>query len=137
MAKNRQCIICGKPIASCMSWSRIINHKTIYFCDHKCRENWHKRTTIGEYNINGKSVISDVTVKIFSDDGNAEISNPDATPLIEITLNVMRFDKMYSKGVTRKNHTFYWEGKIPDKFKALNLNTIEAKIIELISKATS
>ena len=120
-----------------MSWPRIINHKTIYFCDHKCRENWHKRTTIGEYNINGKSVISDVTVRIFSDDGNAEISNPDATPLIEITLNIMRFDKMYSKGVTRKNHTFYWEGKIPDKFKALNLNTIEAKIIELISKATS
>jgi hypothetical protein len=98
-----------------------------------CRNDWEKRTLIGKFDLIGVTLIKGFEVRVFRDDGSTDVSDPKSNPVIEVTIDVMTFDNRFNKGVTRKNHTFHWEGKIPDKFKPLNREMIEVKIKEMIT----
>lgn len=132
------CIICGLKKTKNYGWcQRVMQGLTIHFCGWEHEKEWVDRTQIGHFDILGKTLIKELTVRVFRSDGGVDVSDPSCTPVIEVTIDLLTFDKAFAKGCTRKNHSFFWGGKIPDKFDPLNKTEMEDKIRELIRKVTS
>jgi len=80
----------------------------LYYCDYSCQGKWDN-DAIGTFSHMGETFIRNIAVRVVAQSRDEDIHDPKTKPIVMVEADILYFDKMFNKGVTRRTEWLVYE----------------------------